>query len=191
MSIGAMREHVTIQTDRPLAIRLTALTWAGGLASATTAAAHGYTTGDYVTIAGATPSGFNGKVKVTVTGASAFTYPVTGPLTTPATGSITVVYTSNAHGGLVVGWRTVVAGLPAERIPLRAFERLQLAAIQSDTTYRFRIRVRSDLAPTMRLLWTPSWPREVAQKTLAITGINDDPDDITRQFLEAAEVAAA
>lgn len=183
---GSLRERLTIQTDRPLAIEISALTWAGGMVSVTTRTPHGYTTSDYVTVAGATPSGYNGKVKITVTGASAFTYPVTGPLTTPATGALSVTYFSDPRGDVVSAWRTLTT-VWAEMMPLRASERLQLAAIQSDTTYRFRVRVRSDLAPTMRALWTPRWPRGMAQRILSITGVLPDGNGLQYQMLECAE----
>ena len=45
----------------------------GSVATVTTSAAHEYTTGDWVTISGA-DAGFNGTYKITVTGASTFTY---------------------------------------------------------------------------------------------------------------------
>lgn len=69
---------------------LTSLTQTAGVATATTPLAHGYTTGDLVTIAGAAPSGYNGVVSITVTGSTAFTYSVSAGLASPATGTITV-----------------------------------------------------------------------------------------------------
>lgn len=58
---------------------LSSITWLSSVATATTTAPHGFTTGDtlLVTIAGATPVGYNGTFTATVTGASAFTYPLT------------------------------------------------------------------------------------------------------------------
>ena len=66
------------------------ITLAAGTATVTTASAHGFTTGQSVTIAGATQTEYNGTFKITVTGASTFTYTVTGTPATPATGTITV-----------------------------------------------------------------------------------------------------
>lgn len=54
-----------------------------------TSTAHGYTTGDKITILGASPLAYNGEWTVTVTGANTFTYEITGTPTTPATGTIT------------------------------------------------------------------------------------------------------
>lgn len=68
---------------------------AGGAvrAVATAAAAHGWLTGQYVTVAGATPSGYNGNVEITVTSTTAFTYAVSGFPTYPATGTLTATLT--------------------------------------------------------------------------------------------------
>lgn len=63
------------------------LTWSASVATVTSAVAIGLANGDtfYVTIAGATPSGYNGTFLATVTGASVFTYPLTtNPGSSPA-----------------------------------------------------------------------------------------------------------
>lgn len=59
----------------------TAITYTGGVATATTASAHGLTAGQYVTITGAVPAAYNGTVVVaSVTSATAFTYvPASAP----------------------------------------------------------------------------------------------------------------
>lgn len=51
-------------------------TWSGGTVTVTTAAPHGMTTTDVLslTLAGFTPSGYNGTYNCTITGASTFTY---------------------------------------------------------------------------------------------------------------------
>ena len=49
---------------------------------------HGYSTGDEVTITGATETEYNGSYVVTVTGANEFTYTFAGSATSPATGTI-------------------------------------------------------------------------------------------------------
>jgi hypothetical protein len=72
------------------ALALSSLTWSGSVVTATTAAPHGYTTSDVIelTIAGATPSGYNGTFACTITGASTFTYPLAsnpGSETVPGT----------------------------------------------------------------------------------------------------------
>lgn len=58
-------------------LSISSLTWSGGTVTATTAASiPGRTSGDtfITTIAGASPSGYNGTYQVTVTGANTFTY---------------------------------------------------------------------------------------------------------------------
>jgi hypothetical protein len=69
---------------------LTSLTQSAGTATATTTSPHGYTNGETValTIAGASPAGYNGTIAALITGASTFTYPVNSGLSSPATGSI-------------------------------------------------------------------------------------------------------
>jgi len=59
-------------------VTLTALTWAAGTATATKTA-HGFTGGEYVTIAGATPAGYNGIYLITVPTANTFTYVIPDP----------------------------------------------------------------------------------------------------------------
>jgi hypothetical protein len=62
----------------------------GAIATAVTPTPHDYSTGDVVTIAGASPAGYNGNVVVTVfSNPNEFTYTVASTLTTPATGTIT------------------------------------------------------------------------------------------------------
>ncbi|MCW3678217.1 hypothetical protein [Burkholderia cenocepacia] len=68
---------------------ITSITASGTTATLTTALAHGLSTGDQVTITGATPGAFNGTYTVTVTGPTTFTYTM---LTAPG-GNATVVGT--------------------------------------------------------------------------------------------------
>lgn len=70
-------------------ISISTLTQAGGTATATSGSAHGLSDGDPVTVAGATPSGYNGAINVNVTSSTTFTYPVSSSLSTPAIGTIT------------------------------------------------------------------------------------------------------
>lgn len=58
-------------------------------ATVTTAAAHGYATGQRITIAGADQADYNGTFEIVVTGATTFTFTVAGSPTTPATGVLT------------------------------------------------------------------------------------------------------
>jgi hypothetical protein len=76
----------------PAALTLDSLSWATGTVTATAAAAIGLATGQTFTviIAGATPVGYNGTFKATVTGADTFTYQIaTNPGTETAPGTYT------------------------------------------------------------------------------------------------------
>lgn len=165
-SSGAMTEQLEIEANLPPTLGVT-ITRSGSVATAVTAEPHDYLTGDYVTIAGASPSGYNGKVKITVTGASSFTYPVVNTLTTPATGTITAQYTNDAQGGRRAFWQAV-ATMYAEMIPIRTSERVQRDAVQSTIDFRFRIYERQGITAKMRARWTPSWGG--AERTLEISG---------------------
>jgi hypothetical protein len=62
-----------------------------GVATAVTATAHGFATGYPITIAGASPTGYNGIFPIVVTDATHFTYSVSSSLGS-ASGSITATY---------------------------------------------------------------------------------------------------
>lgn len=184
--IGRMRERLTLQSAAPVARSVLSLTRSGTTATATTAVAHGFATGDYVDVTGATPAGYAGRKRVTVTGAKTFTFAVDGSLTTPATGAIAATYVSDAQGGRAATWHTV-ARVWAELIPIRAAERLDASAIASIVVTRFRIRARADVAPTMRAVWRPRWPRGCAERILEIGGVLPDGDGRTYLLLECEE----
>lgn len=188
LAIGLMRERLIVQRHDAPTLSVSSLTRASTTATATTPVPHGYIVGDYVTFAGSSIAGWNAKVKiVTVPTAETFTFTVSGLLTTPATGTITVVYTSNATGGVVGAWRTLDT-ISAEMIPLGAMERLAIEQIESSVSYRFRVRARADLDAKQRVLWTPTAPPGSVRKTLEITGIIPVEDGRTFSFLEAADV---
>lgn len=69
---------------------VSSITRSSSTATVTTAASHGYSTDDWITIAGASESGYNGTFQITKTAATTFTYAL-GSLTpsTPASGTIT------------------------------------------------------------------------------------------------------
>lgn len=71
-------DGTTWHTVRSLTVQtISSITASGTTATLTTAVAHGLTTGDQVTITGATPTAFNGVFTVTVTSATTFTYTMT------------------------------------------------------------------------------------------------------------------
>jgi formylglycine-generating enzyme required for sulfatase activity len=73
---------------------VTSVTRNSTTATVTTTNEHGLSTGNHVTVAGATPAGYNLTAAVTVVTPTTFTYTVNGSLTTPANGTITagVIY---------------------------------------------------------------------------------------------------
>jgi hypothetical protein len=75
-------------------IPVTSVTRNSTTATVTTNGTHSLSTGNHVTIAGATPAGYNLTAAVTVVTPTTFTYTVNGSLTTPANGTITagVIY---------------------------------------------------------------------------------------------------
>lgn len=79
------------------------LTSSGTTATATVNAGHPYKTGDYVTVVGATPTGYNLTAVVNVLNATQFTYTVASGLTTPATGTITSDLNVNVSASLTWG----------------------------------------------------------------------------------------
>lgn len=197
-SSGAMRERLVLQSKAPRPVSVTSLTEAAGLALAFTAAAHGFESGDRVRMAGAVPpwgspplwgndDGANGVVTVTVLSTTAFTYPMAIGVGSPGTigGTITATYVSDAQGGQRATWSTV-ATVAAEMIPIRAWERLQAAALQVERTYRFRIYARADASELLRALWTPTWPPGSVTQTLEITGVLPDAECAAYQLLECS-----
>src|SRR3954465_3868885 len=103
--IGSLHEHLLIQTPDPRAFPISSLVCSGLPAPAATTIAHGYATDDYVVIAGATPDAYNGTVQITVTSTTAFTYALGDFASSPASGSATAAYNSDAQGGRKVTWR--------------------------------------------------------------------------------------
>lgn len=73
----------------PSVISVSTLTSSGTTATCTTATAHGLSNNEYVVIAGAVETAYNGTFKVTITSTTQFTYTLASTTTTPATGTIT------------------------------------------------------------------------------------------------------
>lgn len=168
--IGAMRERLIVQQNLWPTLDVTSLSQAAGTATAITKIAHGYVTNDYVTIAGALAAGYNGRFKVTVVDTVTFRYTVSAGLSSPATAAPTATYASDAQGGRRTHWTTLCTVF-AEMGAMPAAERLQFAAVQAIEALTFRIRVRPDLSPKMRVKWTPRWPAFAVERTLEIASI--------------------
>ena len=88
-------ETLTISATNSNSLSVSSLTTTNTTATATTTTAHGLSTGDSVTIAGATPSAYNGNKTVTVTSATVFTFTIASGTSSPATGTITANNNSN------------------------------------------------------------------------------------------------
>lgn len=110
---------VTAATATPFAT-VAAAQWSGGTATITTAAPHGYATGQSVTIADFNPLGYKGTVTVTVTDATHFTYPlVADPGRYPYVATVsaaswaagTGTVTSSAAHGLATGNTVILSGM--------------------------------------------------------------------------------
>lgn len=181
---GALTERLTILTNGPVALSA-AIVRAGAVATVTTAA-HGFHTGDFVTIAGAVDAAYNGEVQITVTSPTTFTYQISGTPATPATGTITAVFTSDSLGGGREGWSTL-ATVSAQVLPLSASEQLAAGGIAAVVLYRATIRYRADVLPSMRVNWRKF--REPVPRTLEVLAVQDVAGDQRRMMtLDLGEV---
>jgi SPP1 family predicted phage head-tail adaptor len=174
LPIGRLTESVTFLSSTPPAIAVSSLTAVGTVASGVTGTPHGLTSGDYAAIRGAVPLGYNSmSARITVTGPSAFTYPVPAGLASPATGTITVTFTSDSQGGQPGDWYD--AGQAFAYIePLNAAERLAVSAVAATVNYRAVVHYRTDLTPQMKLMWLRY--RETDPRELAIFGVYPHPE---------------
>src|SRR4030095_12236713 len=124
LPIGRLTESVMFLSSVPPDVSVTTLTALGTVASGVTASPHGLTSGDYAAIRGAVPVGYNTTSRqVTVTIATQFENDVPAVLASPATGAITVTFTSDSQGGGPSG-EYVVGQAFAAIEPLNAAERL-------------------------------------------------------------------
>lgn len=191
--IGPMTEKLLIQENAPEPVAVVSITRASAVATVTTAVPHGYATNDYVQVSGATPTGYNVKAKITVTSPTSFTYSVLGTLATPATGTITVLYVSDAQGNRAQGWETLASapdGVWAEPVTMSGLERLQAQALSAVIDYRFRTYARADITPAMRALWTPSRLTAAPSHTLELRSVILEGNGQRTMLLEASEVVA-
>ena len=70
---------------------ISSITYSGTAAAVTTAAAHGYYTGEQVQIAGATPAQYDGVFNISVTGTNTFAYTMASAPASNAAGTMTAV----------------------------------------------------------------------------------------------------
>lgn len=180
IEIGDLIERLTFQTDASVTVAVSSLTRSGTTATADTGAPHGFTSGDFVTIAGANQADYNGEVQVTVSDSDTFTYQVANSPVTPATGTITAAFKSDAQGGRGMGWRTTFT-VWGKMEPLSTNESLQAQAINAITRYHAVIRHRPDVNAMMRIQWTPYLA--TTAKTLEISGEPTDHPDYPRVLM--------
>ena len=103
----------------PNVISIVSLIWAASVVTATTPSPHGLTTGEQVSVAGASVGAYNGTFVATVTGATTFTYALAGnpgsqlPAASGVTGTapygLLATVTAAGHG-LVTGQQVTMAG---------------------------------------------------------------------------------
>jgi SPP1 family predicted phage head-tail adaptor len=188
--IGRLIEPVTFLSSTPPDVSVTSLTSLGGMASGVTGTPHGLTSGDYAAVRGAIPVGYNTTSRqVTVTGPTTFSYEVPPGLASPATGTITVTFTSDSQGGQPDTLYDAGQAL-AWIQPLSAAERLAVSAVAATVTYRAVVHYRTGLTPTMKLRWTRY--QETADRILEVFGVYPHPEpSYSRRFLvlECGELA--
>lgn len=92
--------RILLRRTSDTAQAVASITRSSATATVTTSASHGYSTDDWVTIAGASQAGYNGSFRITKTAATTFTYDL-GTLTpaTPASGTMTARIGYLKHNG--------------------------------------------------------------------------------------------
>lgn len=84
---------IPFPSTTPSTLSVSSITQTSGTATATTSTAHSLQTNDYVLVAGADQSEYNGTVRVlSVPSTTTFTYSVDSGATSPATGTITATW---------------------------------------------------------------------------------------------------
>jgi SPP1 family predicted phage head-tail adaptor len=174
LPIGRLTESVSFLSPHPPAIAVTSLTALGTVASGTTGTPHRLTSGDYAAIRGAVPLGYNMlSARITVTSPTQFSYAVPGGLVSPATGTITVTFTSDSQGGQPDDWYDAGQAFAAIE-PLNAAERLAVSAVAATVNYRAVVHYRTGLTPQMKLMWTRY--QETDPRELSIFGVYPHPE---------------
>jgi len=155
MAVGAgkLKEQIDILSPTPVARVITSITRVGSVATVTTATAHAFETGFFVTLSGVTPAAYDGEVQVTVTSPTVFTFAVAGSPDSPATVPGSVVFVSDAQGGGGSGVFTLATGVFANIEPLSAGEQLASGGIAAIGFYKTKIYYRADVTPVMKILW--------------------------------------
>lgn len=184
--MGLMRERITVESPGWAAIVVT-ITRMGAVATITASAEHGWQSGDYVLIAGASPSAYNGVKAVTVTGDMAATFAVDSGASTPATGTITAQFQKDGQGGVRPSW-IEFARMPAAEMPISADERMRMGsavpAMLTARLTRFKVRAIAGLNEQQRVRRTPVWPPGSPEEVFQITGVLPFEDGRRFKLLE-------
>lgn len=103
MNMGDTDEHLVLGAFHHVSTGV-AVSGTPTITSASTTAtvahtAHGLETGDIIIVSGASPTEYNGTKKITVTGDDEYTYTVESGLSSPATGTISVVLATVGYRG--------------------------------------------------------------------------------------------
>lgn len=117
---------------------ITGLTHAAGVITATKTA-HGYSNGDVISISGAVPDEYNGRITVGGVTSNTFTYAPVGanPASSPATGTIL----GSIHGGTAgLGWQLVATATNKRLYRARAGSRMYLGVDDSVNVYEMTVR---------------------------------------------------
>lgn len=180
--VGAMCERIDVD-EKGWAALVVTIAQIAGLATITALVAHEWQSGDYVTVAGATPSDYNGVKQVTVTGDMTATFTIGSGVSTPPTGTITATFLKDAQGSVRDSWVLVAEDLAAAVVPLSAQERLaQPPALMTTRFIRFQVHNRAGLVEQQRVRWTPTNPEGSSEQVLQITGVVQPPSE-DRRFL--------
>jgi len=116
---------LTAGTTSTISTAPTGAVRANNVATITTTAPHGLVTGQYVGISGVADTSFNTATGVaaliTVTGASAFTYPNVGPPTTSGAGTVTLGITQTVGRSYQYAWENANTGEVSAPSPASQF----------------------------------------------------------------------
>jgi hypothetical protein len=123
----------------PYNASVTSITRSGSVATVTMAAAHNLATNNKIEIIGADQNEYNRIKTITVTGATTFTYPVSGAPATPATGTITAT-------AVLIDERTPASGIVSDSRVFSSDQAIEGFAAKGTRSPRY---VRQELSGTV------------------------------------------
>ena len=137
---------------------IASITRSSTTATVTTAAAHGRVTNDSVLISGATQPEYNGSFSITVTGATTFTYTVSGTPATPATTTTTIQWNIGSVSSITRSSTTATVTTAAVHGRATNDKVVIVKADQSEYNGFFTITVTSPTTFTYTVSGTPVSP---------------------------------